>query len=1174
MQPTPEQTTRYFRTSLDEELFSFDTYRDSRAVLLSSEELQQGKITSKEMLRLAPKEYKHLKSFQIVIAPMCFQRLSAQKGTTISPEKIVPLMAPCLFNKESQQLSAIKDQHPWFIRENLLPLANKEAFTLGAIDDARAILAEDRQEFHSLGWATYFKYLTAAIQKLCPIDDEGLITLNGVQYIASQKPVAYQYESNSFITLQIRKAYDRLIKENTPALYKNFVSGTNEIRDSLLIEDEAANASSFHTAQMSSSFGLGSSQRQTIHHYFSCQEDEILAVNGPPGTGKTTLLQSAIASEWVNAIIVRPCGETIPPVIVATSSNNQAVTNVIRDFATILKTESSNFLERRWLSGNINSLGTYYLSSAKTGQHSEYLTVCHEWNGSFSALEGFFSKLESEKYVSEAYQNIKTAYEEFSGKTLSSSSRIDNLKTIQSDLRNRIVELKDAIGTDVSNWMNGYFAVQESIELSSAFKNFDTTLAQCDDAQQNALAEYNEHEKKHFEQKKIVQNAFAAHKDEPFWFSFSKYLPFLKSKRKAYATEFMLRHDLDITSSPKDIECICDRLKAELTHLSNTKKIAQQSLNTTNNELQKVTKQHALNEKRLSELKTIIENTQNSFKKFKLSQSFVKEDLYALLAHIDTTNRHTAFLLAIHYYEALWLEKTITDLENAQARKLSTKEQLQRISMLTPCIVSTLFMTPKLMSQGGKPIFRGIDLLIFDEAGQASIDKAAIVFALAKKALVVGDVHQIEPVVSLSEDADLGNIKRFGLMSNEEALDHLAISKSNAMLLAQRATPFQLTINDIPAKERGMHLLEHRRCPKTVINYCKELTYPNLEILTQERPDTSFLYPQLGYANIPSFSEKRNGSRYNTYEAANIAQWLADNRQKILTHYGVSNLAEIIAIVTPFKLQSSEIKQHLKNKLPEADARTIVVGTVHKMQGAEKKIVLFSPVYGLDDNALSFVDRKLNMLNVAVSRAKDSFIVFGNMELFNPESSKPSGILAKHLCFESGQNALKDFKLIERNLPATIEHLSSLNDHRRVLKQCFEQAREGLTIVSPYITHNALQADMICEAIANTKSRGVPVKIYTDIKCIQQVNNYNQQAVTLITEALKASGATVFFTSRLHNKTIKVDNHTVVEGSFNWLSANRGQYANLEHSILYRGKEIREFVKKIEASLSMLKAQR
>ena len=50
-----------------------------------------------------------------------------------------------------------------------------------------------------------------------------------------------------------------------------------------------------------------------------------MAVDGPPGTGKTTLLHSVIASLWVNAALQR----VEPPVIVVSSTNNQAVTNVL-----------------------------------------------------------------------------------------------------------------------------------------------------------------------------------------------------------------------------------------------------------------------------------------------------------------------------------------------------------------------------------------------------------------------------------------------------------------------------------------------------------------------------------------------------------------------------------------------------------------------------------------------------------------------------------------------------------------------------------------------------------------------------------------------------------------------------------------------------------------------------
>jgi superfamily I DNA and/or RNA helicase len=81
---------------------------------------------------------------------------------------------------------------------------------------------------------------------------------------------------------------------------------------------------------------------------------------------------------------------------------------------------------------------------------------------------------------------------------------------------------------------------------------------------------------------------------------------------------------------------------------------------------------------------------------------------------------------------------------------------------------------------------------------------------------------------------------------------------------------------------------------------------------------------------------------------------------------------------------------------------TLKLGTVHALQGAERPIILFSMVYGKGDSGTMFFDRdnKPNMLNVAVSRAKDNFIVFANTEILDKKSKTPSGILANHLIYE------------------------------------------------------------------------------------------------------------------------------------------------------------------------------
>jgi hypothetical protein len=46
----------------------------------------------------------------------------------------------------------------------------------------------------------------------------------------------------------------------------------------------------------------------------------------------------------------------------------------------------------------------------------------------------------------------------------------------------------------------------------------------------------------------------------------------------------------------------------------------------------------------------------------------------------------------------------------------------------------------------------------------------------------------------------------------------------------------------------------------------------------------------------------------------------------------------------------------------------------------------------------AFYDQSPNMLNVAVSRARDSFVVIGNLSLFESgKSGTPSGLLASFL---------------------------------------------------------------------------------------------------------------------------------------------------------------------------------
>lgn len=185
----------------------------------------------------------------------------------------------------------------------------------------------------------------------------------------------------------------------------------------------------------------------------------------------------------------------------------------------------------------------------------------------------------------------------------------------------------------------------------------------------------------------------------------------------------------------------------------------------------------------------------------------------------------------------------------------------------------------------------------------------------------------------------------------------------------------------------------------------------------------------------------RTGSRYNTAEAQAIAIWIMEKTADFEQKYG-KPISKIIAVVTPFKAQELEIR-----KLLGKAYKDMIVGTVHALQGAESPIVVFSPVNSPGDRSFFMErDNKYNLLNVAVSRAKHSFLVFGNMNIFDQEKNTPVGNLAKWL-FDSPENELSGNFIYEQPEPLAkyynpTRRLSTLEEHRDVLGKAFREAKE------------------------------------------------------------------------------------------------------------------------------------
>ncbi|MBE9465424.1 DEAD/DEAH box helicase [Dyadobacter subterraneus] len=197
--------------------------------------------------------------------------------------------------------------------------------------------------------------------------------------------------------------------------------------------------------------------------------------------------------------------------------------------------------------------------------------------------------------------------------------------------------------------------------------------------------------------------------------------------------------------------------------------------------------------------------------------------------------------------------------------------------------------------------------------------------------------------------------------------------------------------------EKGVILVEHRRCYDEIINYCNVLAYSGQLKPLKGKAKKTNPFPPMYCIHVNGNSTVTNSSRTNLYEVEAIVNWLLVNREQIEMFYGKTE--DVVGIITPFSGQKNSLKYALKKA--GFDTRIFKIGTVHALQGAERSLVLFSMVYGKGDSGTMFFDRdnKPNMLNVAVSRAKDSFIVFANTAILDKKAKTPSGILANYLTY-------------------------------------------------------------------------------------------------------------------------------------------------------------------------------
>ena len=482
----------------------------------------------------------------------------------------------------------------------------------------------------------------------------------------------------------------------------------------------------------------------------------------------------------------------------------------------------------------------------------------------------------------------------------------------------------------------------------------------------------------------------------PWYVRLFKFVPAFKQKITIWTYKNMQYDELEFLSRDMNIDEIEEKYLQKI-------KENDRELVTVKNEISSLEAEQTNYKQTEKEIYDLIDKVKIMFEEFSVYNIYVQEQNFYETFDISKMNdcldkiRYIEFWLATHYYEARWLSENnpISEKQKGKTFENVLDKMYRRLAMLTPCMVMTCYMLPKqFLAYDGNDktnyyMYDYADLLIVDEAGQISPEIGVPAFAFAKKAIVVGDEQQIPPVWGTVGALDIAMAISNGVIRDKQEYtkveeNGLNCSMSSIMKIASRSCKFE-------KYNKGLFLSEHRRCYNEIVQYCNDLVYNgNLEPLRGSAQfDTKYILkgylPPMGHKQIDSANSQKVGtSRQNKKEAEEIISWLRIHYPVLMERYQKTALEKkeefdskgLIGIITPFKGQSYLIQKMIIRQLPEY-ADTIAVGTVHTFQGAERKVILFSSVYGNKEGCY-FINKNESLMNVAVSRAKDSFLVFGD----------------------------------------------------------------------------------------------------------------------------------------------------------------------------------------------------
>jgi hypothetical protein len=291
----------------------------------------------------------------------------------------------------------------------------------------------------------------------------------------------------------------------------------------------------------------------------------------------------------------------------------------------------------------------------------------------------------------------------------------------------------------------------------------------------------------------------------------------------------------------------------------------------------------------------------------------------------------------------------------------SSSTMISRIAENLSPLACTLHSLPKYYEKTPG----SIDIVAIDESSQCSIGIALPALFRAKKAVIVGDLMQLQPVFTLSEVEIARIAVECGVDSDDYAI---WINPSSSL---QSVAEYHI---EQAGANRVFRLSEHHRSLPPIIQFSNSEFYQGKLIIRRQDDSSQSILQWIDHRGNES-------DKVNQSEAREVIKVV----KKLLEDGSDPNS---IGIVTPFSHQRHELTDLFiamigSETLGGKESSGVMIDTVHGFQGSECHTMVMSPVITLNSKPgrirwVTSGTTAASLINVSVTRATDRLIIVGD----------------------------------------------------------------------------------------------------------------------------------------------------------------------------------------------------